>query len=186
MRDKFKITSTSATGTAHALEFRGQLKTLALSLTAIILTGLAAGTLLGTKALDRCPAPCFVELRRDFITLAPSGATLAQEILITGTIPSPARPLLIAANPALARDHRITPLDASSTHSKKSDRLMAMPHGLTNTKTAPRAVATSSAGQGHDRRPRKTELHKRTIAVTTTTPAMSGLHIRIWNAADRT
>jgi hypothetical protein len=184
MRDNIKYLSTSATGAAHALEFRGQFKTIALSMTCIALTALVCATYVASKAIGSCTAPCHFVIRWGEVTLAPAGKSIAAEILITGSIPVPARPAQTTIPERLVES-----ASPKATAGHKSDRRIAAAAGANSARSAPPANGSGSAykTQTADKARDKATIARRAASqrTTITAPNTKVWHEDLWQPLDR-
>jgi hypothetical protein len=171
MSENIKIKSTTTSGASHAFEFRGQIKWLAIGTTAIVMSGIAAITLLSLRAIQQCSAPCYMEVSRNQMILAPAGDSVAAELRITGTIPTPNR------NP-------IAPLPATSIAPSAVATLDAPKPVNATTRQASSKAATAKPIKTATASPARKPTPK-PATLTNATPASERLHRAIWQTVDR-
>lgn len=172
MSENIKIKSTTTSGTSHAFEFRGQIKWLAIGTTVIILSAITSLAMVSMRAIQQCAAPCYVEISRKQMILAPAGESVAAEIRLIGAIPTPNRnpvaplPATNIAPSAVATLEASKPVDAIARQASRKT-------------TTAKPVKTASAS------PTRKPTPKPPIVTTATPAASERLHRAIWQTVDR-
>ncbi len=191
MSENIKIKSTTMGGASHAFEFRGQFKWIAIAATLIIMSGVAAITVIALRAIDRCAAPCFIEASNGRVVLAPAGELVAQEIRLIGAIPAPHRhppAPLPAANIATAP---VAALDAprparAGTTQNSTTSARSTPVQRAAIATPAKATVVQVANNGA---PSPNVTERRQPKPGTATPAQIAvserMHVALWRTIDR-
>jgi hypothetical protein len=175
MSENIKIKSTTTNGASHAFEFRGQIKWLAIGISAIAMSAIVAITVVSLRAIQQCSAPCYVEFSRKQMILAPAGDSVSTENRVLGTIPTPNRNP-IAPLPAT----NVAPITVATLEAPKP---VSKPESAAARQTSSKAAAakplrTASASPARKPTPKPATLTK-------ATPASERLHRVIWQTIDR-